>query len=322
MRDLAKYVDPDGDAERPVRRDRGPQEAPRSEARRRQRPPGEERRRAAATGSRTRWFITAITPTEAGAALGLTADEVTAAAKRLRHRRDAAPARRPAIRSSCCPIPAAGTRASASATARSARSARRRSASSRRGRTAATRSPTCPRRSGSSRRRRSPSCSTSRTPTSRRPGTSKKVALDPLEWTRKPDGSLSLERTLPNKVTLAGDGHAGQGRRADGVSRDERLDREAHRPARADVRDARGPDRLRQRDQRQQGLRRAVRRVQGRDRQALDHHRLGAVRPGLGQPAVPVPARRPGGRGLPAGPDEVAFAAGSRSTRAPTSTRS
>ncbi|MBM3981308.1 MAG: polysaccharide deacetylase family protein [Planctomycetes bacterium] len=31
----------------------------------------------------------------------------------------------------------------------------------------------------------------------------KKVALDPMEWTRKTDGSLALERTLPNKVTLA-----------------------------------------------------------------------------------------------------------------------
>ncbi len=30
-----------------------------------------------------------------------------------------------------------------------------------------------------------------------------KLALDPMEWTRKPDGALSLERTLPNKVTLA-----------------------------------------------------------------------------------------------------------------------
>lgn len=29
------------------------------------------------------------------------------------------------------------------------------------------------------------------------------VALDPLEWTRNKDGSLSLERTLPNKVVLA-----------------------------------------------------------------------------------------------------------------------
>jgi hypothetical protein len=29
------------------------------------------------------------------------------------------------------------------------------------------------------------------------------VTLDPLEWTRRPDGSLSLERTLPNRVTLA-----------------------------------------------------------------------------------------------------------------------
>ncbi|MCI0703028.1 MAG: hypothetical protein L0241_18270, partial [Planctomycetia bacterium] len=31
----------------------------------------------------------------------------------------------------------------------------------------------------------------------------KKVTLDAMEWTRKLDGSLSLERTLPNKVTLA-----------------------------------------------------------------------------------------------------------------------
>jgi peptidoglycan/xylan/chitin deacetylase (PgdA/CDA1 family) len=30
-----------------------------------------------------------------------------------------------------------------------------------------------------------------------------KLTLDPLEWTRKPDGSLSVERTLPNKVALA-----------------------------------------------------------------------------------------------------------------------
>jgi peptidoglycan/xylan/chitin deacetylase (PgdA/CDA1 family) len=31
----------------------------------------------------------------------------------------------------------------------------------------------------------------------------KNVTLEPLEWTRKPDGSLSLERVLPNKVALA-----------------------------------------------------------------------------------------------------------------------
>jgi hypothetical protein len=30
-----------------------------------------------------------------------------------------------------------------------------------------------------------------------------KVTLDPLEWTRNKDGSLTLERRLPNKVTLA-----------------------------------------------------------------------------------------------------------------------
>lgn len=31
----------------------------------------------------------------------------------------------------------------------------------------------------------------------------KKITLDPMEWTRKADGSLALERMLPNKVTLA-----------------------------------------------------------------------------------------------------------------------
>ena len=30
-----------------------------------------------------------------------------------------------------------------------------------------------------------------------------KVTLDPLEWTRSKDGSLALERTLPNKVKLS-----------------------------------------------------------------------------------------------------------------------
>jgi len=30
----------------------------------------------------------------------------------------------------------------------------------------------------------------------------RKVTLPPMEWTRHPDGALSLERTLPNKVTL------------------------------------------------------------------------------------------------------------------------
>src|SRR5262249_9758688 len=31
----------------------------------------------------------------------------------------------------------------------------------------------------------------------------RKVTLDALDWARKGDGSLALERTLPNKVTLA-----------------------------------------------------------------------------------------------------------------------
>jgi peptidoglycan/xylan/chitin deacetylase (PgdA/CDA1 family) len=37
------------------------------------------------------------------------------------------------------------------------------------------------------------------------------VTLDPLEWTRHPDGSLTLERTLPNKVTLASKVAPGRG---------------------------------------------------------------------------------------------------------------
>jgi peptidoglycan/xylan/chitin deacetylase (PgdA/CDA1 family) len=36
------------------------------------------------------------------------------------------------------------------------------------------------------------------------------VTLDPLEWTRRPDGSLALERTLPNRVTLAATVAAGR----------------------------------------------------------------------------------------------------------------
>ena len=31
----------------------------------------------------------------------------------------------------------------------------------------------------------------------------KKVALEPMEWSRKPDGSLALDRVLPNRVTLS-----------------------------------------------------------------------------------------------------------------------
>ena len=72
-----------------------------------------------------------------------------------------------------------------------------------------------------------------------------KVTLDPLEWTRKADGSLARERTLPNKVTLAAFITPGK----DGVRMEfrvtQRRRRQAHRAARADVRDAREPRRLR-----------------------------------------------------------------------------
>src|SRR5262249_58042001 len=36
------------------------------------------------------------------------------------------------------------------------------------------------------------------------------VTLAPLEWTRHPDGSLSVERTLPNKVTPSSKGISGR----------------------------------------------------------------------------------------------------------------
>ncbi len=46
-----------------------------------------------------------------------------------------------------------------------------------------------------------------------------KVTLDPLEWVRHPDGSLSLERPLPNKVTPASKATPG----ADGVRMEFRV---------------------------------------------------------------------------------------------------
>ena len=55
----------------------------RGEARRRRTPARRRTTPSCGTGWRTRSCTTAITPAEAGAALGLTADEVTAAAKRL-----------------------------------------------------------------------------------------------------------------------------------------------------------------------------------------------------------------------------------------------
>ena len=55
------------------------------------------------------------------------------------------------------------------------------------------------------------------------------MTLDPLEWTRNKDGSLALERTLPNKVTLTSKVVPGK----DGVRMEFRVtngsDREADR---------------------------------------------------------------------------------------------
>jgi len=47
----------------------------------------------------------------------------------------------------------------------------------------------------------------------------RKVSLDPLEWKRHKDGSLTLERTLPNKVTLVSKVVAGK----DGVRMEFRV---------------------------------------------------------------------------------------------------
>ena len=41
-----------------------------------------------------------------------------------------------------------------------------------------------------------------RTRTSRPTGTRRTSRLEPLEWTRQKDGSLRVERTLPNKVAF------------------------------------------------------------------------------------------------------------------------
>ena len=132
-----------------------------------------------------------------------------------------------------------------------------------------------------------------------------KVTLDPLEWTRHKDGSLTVGADAAEQGDYGVEGHAGQRRGADGVPRHQRHGPEADRAAGADVRDAGRADRLREAHEREQGVRGPVRRLQGRDREAVGDHRLGAVRAGVGQPAVPVPARRPGGRGLPAGRDAI-----------------
>ena len=63
-------------------------------------------------------------------------------------------------------------------------------------------------------------------------------SLPPLEWAIKPDGSFEVSRLLPNKVTLTSHVTPGPGWHADGIPCDQRVDREADRARRPDVRDA------------------------------------------------------------------------------------
>ena len=202
MRDLAKYVDPAVVPNDPfgVIEDRKKLiEAKRDGD---ERPAGEGRRRAAVLAGEH----AASSPLRTGR------DGRRARADRrrgdrgreaARDRAEQRPSGRPAIRCSCCRTPAAGTRASASATARSARSARPRSSvfapwadggyavadvpeavwfePDGKPRAALPRAHARPDHLGQAEGRRS----------------------TPLEWTRNADGSLALERTLPNKVTLA-----------------------------------------------------------------------------------------------------------------------
>ena len=114
-------------------------------------------------------------------------------------------------------------------------------------------------------------------------------------------------RLVRGVASVAEQGHADlasdarPGRHADGVPRDQRFDRDPDRARRPDVRDAQGPERLRASVERQQGLPTPLRRRPRRLRPSLDHHRLGRLQAGLGQPALPLPSLRPSCPGLPAG---------------------
>ena len=132
------------------------------------------------------WCTTASRRAEAGAALGLTADEVDGRREAARHRPAKRPNGRPATRSSCCRIPAGGTRGSASATGRSARSGRPRSsvfAPWAGGGYAVADVPEAvwfePARQDAGTALPGPH------PRADRLGTSRSVTLDPLEWTRQ-----------------------------------------------------------------------------------------------------------------------------------------
>lgn len=200
MRDLARYVDPDVVPADPfgVIEDRKKLiEAKRD---------GSNARPATTDDELRYWLTNALvyhrfTPVEAGAALGLTADEVSAAAKRL----GIDPSKRPKPGESLLVLPYPGGR-----------------------------HPRTGFRDGAIRPQRETKASVfapwadggyvvadvpeavwfepepkkaellylahTHVPTT---WDRQKVTLDPLEWTRQPDGSLTLERKLPNKVTLA-----------------------------------------------------------------------------------------------------------------------
>ena len=114
-------------------------------------------------------------------------------------------------------------------------------------------------------------------------------------------------RLVRGVASVAEQGHADLARdarpgwHADGVPRDQRLDRGPDRARRPDVRDAQGPERLRASVERQQGLPTPLRCRPRRLRPALDHHRVGRLQAGLGQRALPLPSLRPSCPGLPAG---------------------
>ena len=237
------------------------------------------------------------TPTEAGAALGLTADEVTAAAKRLgitTDRTERPSPSRPAL--SGRPPP-------------SHRLPRRRHPAPARDQGQRLR-PLGRRRLRRGRRPRGRLARHSRRPSQAAlPGPHPRAHRLGRAGPDSPPAGMGHHagRLVRGVASVAEQGHADlasdarPGRRADGVPRDQRLDRDPDRARRPDVRDAQGPERLRASVERQQGLPAPLRRRSRRFRPALDHHRVGRLQAGLGQRALPLPSLRPSCPGLPAG---------------------
>jgi peptidoglycan/xylan/chitin deacetylase (PgdA/CDA1 family) len=202
LRDLGRYVDPGIAPQNPfgvIEDRRQLLEAKRD---------GSNARPAKGDEELRYWLINALvhhrfTPAEAGASLGLTADEIAAAGKRLGVEIDEPPARKPDNALLVLPYPGG-------------------------------RHPRTGFRDGAIRPQRETKASIFAPwpdegyavadlpeavwfePAPKRPELlylahthipttwdRKKIALEPMEWTRHRDGSLSLERTLPNKVVLA-----------------------------------------------------------------------------------------------------------------------